>query len=126
MIQELYVLFQRTNIFLKIGNTKFPGTGHVVGTHKHKYAEDLLKKFQSIYVDRNLHPEVRYVNKDVWESGKPIKSSIIIDVVEGNKKKPTRFYDYKFGSATLTDDRIIQIKDVSGKPNIPIIEIKPK
>jgi hypothetical protein len=105
---------------------KFPDTGHVVGTHKHKYAEDLLNKYQSIYVDRNLHTEVRYVNREVWVRGESTKGSIRIDVVEGNENKPTRFYDYKFGSATLTDNRIIQIKNVSGKPNIPIIEIKPK
>ncbi len=97
-----------------------------VGTKKHGYADKLLKRYQKIYGDRGLTPEQRYFGGDVWESGMPLKGSIKLDVVEGPLRSPTAVYDYKFGKAGLTPQRINQIRNGANlSPKTPIIEVRP-
>ena len=104
-----------------------PSTGNEQGTAKHKYAEELLKKYQDAFGDRGLSTEVRYLNGEEWQPGMPLKDSIKLDVVEGPIPTPTAVYDYKFGNATLKAKRVAQIrKGAALGPSIPVIEVKPK
>jgi hypothetical protein len=100
------------------------GTGPEPGKEMHRYAENLLDRFQDIFGNRSLRTEVRYVGQQLWQQGDPIKGSVILDVVEGNPRSPTAIYDYKFNGATLTAERTAEILHVGGFPsNTPIIEV---
>lgn len=92
------------------GNRKDWLTGPVAGTKKHYYAEQLLKRYQRRYGNRDLWPEARYLNKEPWESGRTTRGSVRLDVVERWLDEPTHVWDYKFGGAKLTASRETQIR----------------
>ena len=87
----------------------------------------MLNRYQSIYGDRGLSTEVRYVQQQVWQpgTGMPTRGSVILDVVDGPVGNPTAIYDYKFGAAGLTPGRIGEIRTVTGFQNTPIIQVRP-
>lgn len=60
--------------------------GHVGGTKKHGYAEDLIDRYQSIYGDRGLPTEYRF-DKGIGNSGR-------LDVYDIKHKV---IYNFKFG-----------------------------
>ena len=102
------------------------GDGPVAGTLKHGYANRLLARYQSIFGDRGLSTEVRYLNGDLWQRGDPPTGSIRLDVVEGQLDNPAWVWDYKFGDAQLTPARISRIRIGAGLgPNVPIDEVRP-
>ncbi|MFO0979218.1 MAG: RHS repeat-associated core domain-containing protein [Planctomycetaceae bacterium] len=101
-------------------------TGRVEGTLKHGYADKLLERYQLMFGDRGLSTEVRYYGGRPWTQGDPLKGSIRLDVVEGPVASPTAVFDYKFGNATLTPPRILQIRRVGGiGPSVPVTGVKP-
>jgi len=67
----------------------------------------------------DLTPEVSYRNGEIVKRG--TSGSIRLDVVEGPVKTPTAIYDLKTGSATLTLQRIAEIRQhlPAGYQNIP-------
>jgi RHS repeat-associated protein len=98
----------------------------VSGSLQHHYAKRLLDRYQLRFGDRGLSTEIRYVNGQLWESGMSCKGSVILDVVEGVKARPTRIFDYKFWNATMDQRRMQKIYSVSGIPsNTPITVVKP-
>jgi hypothetical protein len=102
------------------------GKGPVSGTYKHGYARDMLERYQRMFGDRGLTPEVRYLNQAPWQEGLGTRGSVILDVIEGNPQNPTMIFDYKFGNAHLTPYRINQINTVGGfGGQVPIQEVKP-
>jgi len=101
-------------------------TGSEEGALKHGYADRLLTRYQDIYGNRGLSTEVRYINGAPWQTGDGLKGSIRLDVVEGSLASPISVFDYKFGNATLTRTRILQIQRVGGiGPTVPVLEVKP-
>jgi hypothetical protein len=85
-----------------------------------------LTRYQSMFGDRGLSTEVRYVNGAEWKPGMPIRGSVRLDVVEGPLSNPTAVWDYKFGNARLTQDRINQIQATAGiRPSVPIEAVRP-
>ena len=101
-------------------------TGREEGALKHGYADRLLTRYQDIYGNRGLSTEVRYINGAPWQTGDGLKGSIRLDVVEGSLASPISVFDYKFGNATLTPTRILQIQRVGGiGPTVPVLEVKP-
>ena len=102
------------------------GTGPVAGTAKHDIADVMLTRYQRMFGDRGLSTEVRYIDGLPWEAGMPTKGSIRLDVVEGPRNMPTKVWDYKFGSAKLSQSRITQIQNgIPNRANVPVLEIKP-
>ncbi len=103
------------------------GTAREIGTAKHVYAKDLLNRYQQMFGDRGLSTEVRYVNQALWEPGRgmPTRGSVILDVVEGDLRNPVAVYDYKFGAAGLSPERVVQIRRVTGFQTVPIGEVRP-
>ncbi len=70
---------------------------------------------ESIFGDRGLTAEARFINGVPWQpGGDPLSGSIRLDVVEGPLTNPTWVWDYKFGGAELTPARIIQIRTGGG------------
>jgi hypothetical protein len=70
--------------------------------------------------------EVRYANGQLWQPGVSVNGSAVLDVVEGPIDQPITVYDYKFGSATLSQTRIQQIQTTAGLgPGVPVLEVKP-
>ncbi len=67
------------------------GTGHVAGTKKHKYAGDLIERYQKMYGDKGLRVNDRFENKMTKERG-------ILDVRDETNKV---IYDFKFGKAGM-------------------------
>ena len=99
------------------------GLGSRAGTLKHGYADRLLTRYQRLYGDRGLSTEIPYLNGQAGVGG---RGSIRLDVVEGPFDNPTAIFDYKFGGATLTPDRIQQIRRVGQfGPNVPISPVHP-
>jgi hypothetical protein len=107
------------------GISKGLGNGPVAGTLKHGYAEKLLTRYQDIFGSRGLTPEARYVSGAPWNPGDPLAGSIRLDVVEGPLGAPTQAWDYKFGKATLSQTRILQIRTGTSSPTLPVTEVKP-
>jgi hypothetical protein len=102
------------------------GNGPVAGTLKHEYAKDVLERYQGMFGDRGLSPEVRFLNGGVWQPGMGTAGSIRLDVVEGPLANPTHVWDYKFGNATLSQSRITQIQNgIPNGANVPVVEVKP-
>jgi RHS repeat-associated protein len=99
------------------------GLGPRAGSLKHGYADRLLTRYQRLYGDRGLSTEVPYLN---GQSGVGGRGSIRLDVVEGALDNPTAIFDYKFGGAVLTPERIQQIRRVGQfGPNVPITAVHP-
>lgn len=102
------------------------GNGPVVGTYKHGYAEAMLNRYQRMFGDRGLTTEARFVNGSEWRVGDPLAGSIRLDVTQGPLTAPTHVWDYKFGGATLSPSRVIQIQNgIPNGANVPVLEIKP-
>jgi len=100
-------------------------SGPVAGTLKHDYARRVLDRYQDMFGQRGLSPEVRYLAGRPWRRGQPLLGSVRLDVVE-NPLDPTRVWDYKFGTSHLTPGRIDQIRSGAGLgATIPITEVKP-
>jgi len=104
-----------------------PGTPQQLGIAKHGYAGRLLTRYQRMFGDRGLTPEVRYINGAPWRQGiDPLKGSIRLDVVTHPLNNPTWVWDYKFGDAGLTPARINQIRAGAGlAPSVPVVPVKP-
>ena len=99
------------------------GLGPRAGTLKHSYADDLLTRYQSRFGDRGLSTEVPYLNGQAGVGG---RGSVRLDVVEGPLANPTAIFDYKFGGATLTPQRVQQIRQVGQfGSNVPITGVHP-
>ena len=99
-------------------------SGHVAGTAKHTYAQDLLDRFQRRFGDRGLTTEARYIRQNPWVKGQGVRGSVRLDVVEGDLLNPTAVYDYKFGGARLSPERIDYIRRVTGfSKSVPIIGV---
>ncbi len=102
------------------------GDGPVAGTLKHGYADRLLTRYQSMFGDRGLSTEVRYLNGNLWRPGNPLTGSVRLDVVEGPLNNPRWVWDYKFGDSQLTPARISQIRAGAGLgSNVPVDEVRP-
>ncbi len=74
--------------------------GHVAGTKKHSYAEQLLRRYQRRYGDRGLEFEQSFSAGTRANYGD--RGSIRADVFDFSNNK---VYDWKFGSATLNQTR---------------------
>lgn len=108
------------------GVRKGLGTGPVLGTLKHAYADELLTRYQRMFGSRGLSTEVRFLNGVEWKPGMPVKGSIRLDVVEVPTSNPTWVWDYKFGGAKLSPARINQIRSGAGLgPNVPDDAVRP-
>jgi hypothetical protein len=96
------------------------GRGSVYGTKVHSAFQAEVEALGRT----DLTPEVSYRNGEIVKRG--TSGSIRLDVVEGPVKTPTAIYDLKTGSATLTLQRIAEIRQhlPAGYQNIPIIEIR--
>ena len=98
-------------------NAQVSGTGRVAGTLKHTaFAAEVNKLGNS-----NLRTEVSYLNG--VEVGYGTKGSIRFDVMLFSGDVPIAAWDFKTGSAMLTEYRISQMLKQSGL-NIPIYMIK--
>jgi hypothetical protein len=102
------------------------GTPQQLGTWEHGYAQRLLIRYQSMFGDRGLSTEVRYLNGNLWRPGNPLTGSVRLDVVEGPLNNPSWVWDYKFGDSQLTPARISQIRAGAGLgSNVPVDEVRP-
>ena len=94
------------------------GKGAVHGTKIHtEFAKQVKNKI-------GLPTEVSYKGGRVVRRG--TKGSKRVDVVLGDREKPTAIFDLKTGKAKLTEKRIEQIRKhlPKGFEDIPIIEIR--
>jgi RHS repeat-associated protein len=102
------------------------GWGRTIGREQHEYAKKLLLRFQSIYGDRGLAPEVRYYGGNRWLEGMPVRGSVELDVVEGAVENPTVIYDYKFGTQGLQPKYVNELMEAGGfSENVLIVEVRP-
>ena len=82
------------------------GRGSTAGISKHAYADRLLTRYQQMFGNRGLHPEVRYIDGAPWRQGvDPLKGSVRLDVVEGPLNNPTWVWDCQLwtGARPLND-----------------------
>ena len=99
-------------------NNSVSGTGHAAGSQKHTAFKNAVDSLGN----SNLCTEVSYKNGAEVKYG--TKGSVRFDVVVYDAfGKPICAYDYKTGSATLTEIRIKYMQDISGL-DIPIYEIR--
>ncbi len=97
-------------------------SGNVAGTHKHTHAKKVVFRYQRMFGDRGLKTEVSVGGGRAVEYG--TKDSVRLDVVEGDIANPTAIYDYKFGTGTLSDSRVQQIRRAGNfGPEVPVIEV---
>ena len=70
----------------------------------------------------NLHTEISYMNQGVVDYG--TRGSVRYDVVLTNSDfEPIMAWDFKTGSATLTDRRIRKMRNMSDFSDLPIYAI---
>lgn len=101
-----------------IANAAIPGNGHVVGTLKHT----IFKNSVLDLGDSSLQTEVSFLNGKKVDYG--TKGSIRFDVIQFDSNgMPICAWDFKTGSAWLTEARIRAMLETSGL-NIPIFEIR--
>ncbi|MCD4825803.1 MAG: hypothetical protein K8S55_14515, partial [Phycisphaerae bacterium] len=101
------------------------GTPQNLGIAKHGYADRLLTRYQRMFGDRGLTPEVRYLNGRPWQRGDSLNGSIRLDVVEGPLNNPTAVWDYKFGKSSFGPTRINQIRNGAGLgPMVPVEPVR--
>ena len=86
------------------------GKGGVSGTLKHSYAKSLLGRYQSIYGDRGLSVGSNYFNGPAGKG--------FLDVV--NHRNMT-IYDYKFGTAFMSNDQYLKYSNSFPGYSIKII-----
>ena len=99
-------------------NTRVEGTGSVAGTSKHT----VFAKEINALNNPNLVTEVSYKDGQVVPYG--TSGSIRFDVMQYNQNGvPIAAWDFKTGSAMLTDSRISQMLGKSGL-SIPIYEVR--
>ncbi len=94
---------------------KVGASGRVAGTNKHKYAKDLLDRYQKIYGDRGLGTERSYIGGNKVPYG--TKGSARVDVLDIKNKVA---YDYKFTKRPgkgLSKKQIERIKGSVNKSN---------
>lgn len=98
------------------------GTGHVAGTKKHKYAEDLIERYQTLVEDTGLECSVTLKN----EQGRIVYKLDVYDPESGV------IYDYKFGYKYLTEEQLnqtqqmINYREAFKTDRSVIIKIEPK
>ena len=92
-------------------NNAISGTGHVVGTKKHTYAEKLIERYQSIYGDRGLKTN-EYFNNGYGNRG-------FLDV---HDTKNNIIYDFKFGKNPRMGQQQINkyMRNFPGNKIVPI------
>ena len=79
---------------------RFEGKGPRVGTKKHKYAEQVHKRYQRMTGERrHMEAEKRFNKGEYWEKGMDVKGSSRADMYN---KRTNEAYDYKFGDAKLS------------------------
>jgi len=82
------------------------GTPREIGTRQHKYARDLLERYQRMFGERGLETEVSLKNGKSVRYGK--EGSVRVDVFDPDTGE---IWDYKFGSTPMTQrqiDRLLQ------------------
>ena len=101
-----------------IANAAIPGNGPVVGTYKHTiFSRNVIG-----LGDSSLRTEVSFLNGIEMEYG--TKGSIRFDVMQVDSNGvPICAWDYKTGTARLTEARIRDMLEKSGL-SIPIFEIR--
>ncbi len=93
-------------------NKAIPGIGHVAGTKKHTYAENLIERYQKIYGDRGLKTN-EYFNNGPGNRG-------FLDVHDIQNKI---IYDFKFGKNPKMGQPQID-KYMRNFPNNQVVPIK--
>ncbi|MBX3487556.1 MAG: hypothetical protein KF798_06615 [Candidatus Paracaedibacteraceae bacterium] len=79
---------------------RFDGKGSRVGTQKHKYAEQVHKRYQRMTGERrHMEAEKRFSEGRPWEEGQGVKGSSRADMYN---RRANEAYDYKFGDAKLS------------------------
>ena len=73
------------------------GTAREIGTAKHVYARDLLRRYQSRYGDRGLVAERSFLNRNWVEYG--TSGSVRLDVLDVNTNA---VWEYKFGVTPMS------------------------
>lgn len=102
-------------------NQTIPGKGPVIGTKKHS----LFKQKVDALGDPNIRTEQTFVNGKIEPYG--TKGGVRVDVIEYLPDGTITVYDLKTGSATLTQSRITQIKNVlrpKDPSSVTVIQIK--
>jgi len=85
------------------------GTPRQIGAKQHKYARDLLERYQSRFGQRGLQTEVSFKNGKVVRYGK--KGSVRADVFD---PATGEIWDYKFGTTPMSQrqfNRLLQHVD---------------
>lgn len=90
--------------------TAIGGTGRFAGTAKHTYANNLLNRYQSIYGNRGLQFN-QYFNGPAGKG--------FLDVVN---HRTTTIYDYKFGSAVMSNSQFLKYSNSFPGYGIQIIK----
>lgn len=78
-----------------LAEAKIGGTGAVAGTRKHKYAKNVLQRYQDIYGDRKLRFDVNKIDETT-------NRKYILDVLDRKKF----IYDWKFGYPNKTPGQL--------------------
>ena len=116
------VSFSNTQKFLQesANSVKSSTTGHLSGTKQHTEFKNIIDSSGK----SSLKTEVSFLNGEEVKYG--TKGSIRFDVVEYDAKGDVvAAYDLKTGSASLTPERIAEMRKHVGS-DIPIFEIKPE
>lgn len=100
----------------RFGNNLSPAA---LGTKQHRYASNLLERYQTRYGDRGLMSEVSFLNGDKVVYGTP--GSIRIDVLDITSDTA---FDFKFGASGLSPTRVANIRQHS--PVESVWEIRPE
>ena len=103
------------------------GNGPLMGQKKHRYAEDLAKRYQKMTGERpDLVFEESYKGGKPLEKGMERKGSVKPDVYNKNTGE---VFDYKFGNAKLKPDQIQRLQKQMPKETygdlVNVTEIKP-
>jgi RHS repeat-associated protein len=109
-----------TSLAAKARTTIGAGRGPVYGTRVHAaFASEIRALGRT-----DVSSEVSYLGNE--RVGYGTRGSVRVDAVLGDPDAPAAIFDLKTGGASLTESRIVQIRDnlPVGYQNIPIIEIR--
>jgi RHS repeat-associated protein len=98
------------------------GKGRIPGIKKHLYAKRLLRRYQHIYGDRGLRPEISWYRRSNKRYG--YSGSVRLDVLD---KRHRVIYEYKFTSAppSLRPSQILRMFNHGPRRLSMIFEINP-
>lgn len=100
----------------KIADAAKPGVGGVAGTIKHQYANNLLKRYESIYGSRGFEYNFSFNNNLTLGPG----NSGFLDVFDRANR---RIYDFKFGDAIMKPSQ--SMKYSTNFPGFSIVIVRP-